>query len=389
NSPVIVVDQYSGFDVNADTHDGTHPNISGEQKMAQKWLDALTSILDADSSPTATPTNTPLPTATPTTAPVACTNSTMLFVAQSTSLSTSDQLLVDHLTNLGHQVVIQSQGASGSGDATGKDLVIISDSVSSTQVNTKFRDVDVPVITWESGLFDDMDMATTSDYDNNQTQITITNDSHPLSANLSGTITTVSSPTYFFWGIPAANAIKIATLTTDSEKSAIFAYDTGDPMISINAPSRRVALYNGSADIYTTEAWQIFDSVVDWALSCNGSIESLSIQGMPNSMSTPVPATETPLSIDTPAPTDTPVPPTETPVPTATPISPTDTPIPTVTPVPPTETPIPTATLIPPTETPIPTATLIPPTETPIPTDTPIPPTETPLPTSTPLATPE
>jgi len=41
NSPVLLVDQYSGFDAEVDTYDGVHPDLSGEGKMAQKWFDAL------------------------------------------------------------------------------------------------------------------------------------------------------------------------------------------------------------------------------------------------------------------------------------------------------------------------------------------------------------
>jgi len=40
-SPVVVVDQASGFDANGDTFDGIHPDEGGEQKMATKWLEAL------------------------------------------------------------------------------------------------------------------------------------------------------------------------------------------------------------------------------------------------------------------------------------------------------------------------------------------------------------
>ena len=40
-SSVIVVDQFTGFDAVADTVDGIHPNPSGEEKMAQKWADAI------------------------------------------------------------------------------------------------------------------------------------------------------------------------------------------------------------------------------------------------------------------------------------------------------------------------------------------------------------
>jgi hypothetical protein len=41
NSPIIIVDQNTGFDKVADTYDGVHPNASGEEKIAQKWRDAI------------------------------------------------------------------------------------------------------------------------------------------------------------------------------------------------------------------------------------------------------------------------------------------------------------------------------------------------------------
>jgi acyl-CoA thioesterase I len=46
-SPVVVVDQFTGFRAEAgkDTYDGAHPNRIGEQKMAQRWLSALKSFL--------------------------------------------------------------------------------------------------------------------------------------------------------------------------------------------------------------------------------------------------------------------------------------------------------------------------------------------------------
>ena len=40
-SPVTVVDQYSGFDATTQTYDGVHPSESGERQMAGRWLEAL------------------------------------------------------------------------------------------------------------------------------------------------------------------------------------------------------------------------------------------------------------------------------------------------------------------------------------------------------------
>ncbi|AFY58916.1 hypothetical protein Riv7116_6589 [Rivularia sp. PCC 7116] len=67
NSPVILVDQNSGFNANTDTYDGVHPDPSGEAKMAQKWFDALKNYFDSvginpddgDSSPPLPTNNSP------------------------------------------------------------------------------------------------------------------------------------------------------------------------------------------------------------------------------------------------------------------------------------------------------------------------------------------
>jgi len=44
-SPVLLVDQYTGFDHNTDTWDGVHPNQAGELKIAANWYAALEPLL--------------------------------------------------------------------------------------------------------------------------------------------------------------------------------------------------------------------------------------------------------------------------------------------------------------------------------------------------------
>ena len=41
NSPIVLVDQYGGFDLNSDTYDTVHPNLSGAEKMATRWMAGL------------------------------------------------------------------------------------------------------------------------------------------------------------------------------------------------------------------------------------------------------------------------------------------------------------------------------------------------------------
>ena len=44
-SRVVLVDQFSGFDAEHDTYDGTHPNATGNKKIAAKWLAALQTLM--------------------------------------------------------------------------------------------------------------------------------------------------------------------------------------------------------------------------------------------------------------------------------------------------------------------------------------------------------
>ncbi|GAA3240814.1 cellulose binding domain-containing protein [Nonomuraea helvata] len=58
-SPITVVDQWTGFSTSTDTYDGVHPNATGDQKMSDKWYPPLVNALSGTSTPTATPTVTP------------------------------------------------------------------------------------------------------------------------------------------------------------------------------------------------------------------------------------------------------------------------------------------------------------------------------------------
>lgn len=44
-SPVVAVDQWTGFSTSTDTYDGVHPNDSGNVKIANRWYPALTRFL--------------------------------------------------------------------------------------------------------------------------------------------------------------------------------------------------------------------------------------------------------------------------------------------------------------------------------------------------------
>jgi lysophospholipase L1-like esterase len=66
-SPIIVVDQWTGFDSATDTvGDGVHPNDAGFRKMADRWYPPLAQVLNGIIPPQPSSSPSPSPSATPT-----------------------------------------------------------------------------------------------------------------------------------------------------------------------------------------------------------------------------------------------------------------------------------------------------------------------------------
>jgi lysophospholipase L1-like esterase len=45
-SPITLVDQYTGFDASTMTFDGMHPNATGDSRMADRWVEKLVPVLE-------------------------------------------------------------------------------------------------------------------------------------------------------------------------------------------------------------------------------------------------------------------------------------------------------------------------------------------------------
>ena len=220
---------------------------------------------------------------TSTSGPTISVTTPVLFVTGSTTLNASDAAVKARLEALNHTVTVKDGTTATTADATGQALVLISSSVTPTSVGTKFRTVTVPVITWESGLFNNMGMTGSLNKDfgtkTAQTQVTITNPGHPLAAGLTGTVTVVTSAKTFDWGKPNANAISIATAVGDAAKTAIFGYEPGAAMPGLAAPARRLALflYDDTAEGFNASGTALLDAAIKWTRgggSMNGSVVS-------------------------------------------------------------------------------------------------------------------
>jgi hypothetical protein len=195
---------------------------------------------------------------------------TALFI-QAPSGSGGDVYSNIELQNLGYTVTLVGSDSVKASDAAGKDLIVITSTSARSGVNTLFTGVAVPVLTWHSGLMNDLGMtAGTSGTDygttSSQTAVAIVGGTHPLTAGLSGSVTVTTQADTFSWGVPNANAIKVATLTGNGTRCAEFAYEAGAAMPGGTAPARRLGIFltNQTMLYLNASGTKLFDQAVRW-----------------------------------------------------------------------------------------------------------------------------
>lgn len=292
-----------------------------------------------------------------------CFGMQLLFVGDTNPLTGDDAQLVEDLSIFAHTITVRSDDEVTTDDATGMDLIVISESVESALVNRKFRDVAVPLLTWEGWLQDDLGMVAAGEgqdtdstvkidrlsripsdkppgKSNNkdrgtygeildETTIQIIDSAHPLAAGYTGQVQTVlHDGNRFHWGKPNGNAAVAATARTDQSRAMIYSYDSGDAMVGLTAPARRVFIHNASAFDLTTEGLFLFFNAVHWTQGCltdpsptATATQTLTPSPTPTATPTATPSqTSTSTVTSTSMPTNTPTP-TEMPSATATPTS--------------------------------------------------------------------
>src|SRR6478735_1859111 len=194
-----------------------------------------------------------------------------LFVVGNTALSAADNVMSQRLQTLGFTVVVKSDTAGTTSDATGKSLVVISSTSTSGNVGTKFKSVAVPVLSWESGILDDMGMVASSSnlgIATGQTRANIVAaSSDPMSVGLSGSQQVVTTASTFSWGQPATQAVVVARLDTDATKAVLFRYEKGSTMVGLNAPERRVGVFleDVTSSALNGAGQSLIDAAIRWA----------------------------------------------------------------------------------------------------------------------------
>ncbi|MFK8055638.1 MAG: LamG-like jellyroll fold domain-containing protein [Saprospiraceae bacterium] len=205
-------------------------------------------------------------------------NTDILLVVGSTTLNNGDAAAKHRLIELGYNLMIKDAQWANAAMAEGKGLVIISSTVNSGHIGSKFRDVTVPVMTWESYLYDDMRMTMTSagrDYGNSHSKsLDIVSGTDQLAAGGNGHENVYHTSGSVRYGkVMDSEARIIANAPADPWMASIFAYDAGDQMAGgMRAPAKRIGFYldNNGAACWTQYGRSLFDAAVRYATNCTG-----------------------------------------------------------------------------------------------------------------------
>jgi hypothetical protein len=211
---------------------------------------------------------------------------TQILFLHGATATASDVEVVAYLTAKGFQVTDLAAPGSTTADATGKDLLVISSSVGSGDV-VKFAPSTVPIVNWESAVYDEMGIEA-----NNvngvtiatQTTVEIVDATHPLAAGLPAGVRTFYSAAGGMTSLGALvpSAKVVAKSTDGTDRPLIFAIEKGaalNPARLSTAPARRVgfSLDNDSFRLTTDDGKKLFDAAVNWALGKDSAGAKLSI----------------------------------------------------------------------------------------------------------------
>jgi len=205
-------------------------------------------------------------------------------------VSGDDGAVMDHLVaRYGAENVTYMAGFLAAPDgstANGYDVVLLSATMSSSDVRGFYEVSPVGVVLWENALVDaenvgnfflcesSGDIETSPPTD--RTQVDIVDPSHPLAAGLSGTVTVSSYPDHvqFGKGALAGGVSLIANATADASQHFIFGAEKGGALLGDGsegspavAAGRRVMFFvsdTGFAAL-TADGLALFDAAVDWA----------------------------------------------------------------------------------------------------------------------------
>ncbi|MBN2009481.1 T9SS type A sorting domain-containing protein [candidate division KSB1 bacterium] len=206
--------------------------------------------------------------------------SVLFFVGagqEATGPEVSDDFVLDLMESFGWEVeVVYLNNSAIMTDSLGldKDMVVISSTVLSTDIGNFYYDKAVPVLTWESGMYGKLGIATGGGNITIQdTFLFITAEGHPAMGDFNGEVEVLlTSPmevTLIDTSQYSENLQPLAEMIIDdgSPRTAIFAIEEGSTLIDFSAaPARRIGFFfrDKTAEEASNEAMAILGHCLKW-----------------------------------------------------------------------------------------------------------------------------
>lgn len=197
------------------------------------------------------------------------------LISQLNGTSTSaDVSIQKYLQAQGYQVEVFDQTVTPN-SLNYPDLVILSSTVASKNLKLGWRQLPIPLMTWENDYLDDLAMTgkrLDTDFGEVEKEryLWLVNAPHPLSAHLpAGTHNVYKAQAPMSWGKPGLGATIIATIYGQPEKVAIWGYEKGATMdYESLAPAKRLMFFlnNETFPNLSEDGLKLFDASVQWLL---------------------------------------------------------------------------------------------------------------------------
>lgn len=187
----------------------------------------------------------------------------------------TDVAIQNYLQRKGYQVELLDQSVSPN-SLKNTDLVIISSTVASKNLQSGWRQLPIPLMTWENDYLDDLAMTgkrIDTDFSEVEKEryLRLVNAPHPLSAHLSaGTHNVYKAQAPMSWGKLGLGATIIATIYGQPEKVAIWGYEKGATMdYESLAPAKRLMFFlnNETFSNLSENGLKLFDAAIQWSLN--------------------------------------------------------------------------------------------------------------------------
>ncbi|MBN1116708.1 MAG: hypothetical protein JXA77_05870 [Bacteroidales bacterium] len=204
-----------------------------------------------------------------------------------------NEAIISHLNKKGYHVELLIDSLTSADFILTEtfDLLILPSTIGSWRAG-KFKDIEIPIMAWESYAFD-KELGLVPDNDNCYggvpfaesddeliNEIEIVGNAHGLNAGYKGKVKVLKTAKWkesvenpesnYVFGIPGENAFKIAKIG-NMNQYAIFGYEKGKEMAEKGffAPDKRLAYYfHHAAPVYLTrQGWDLFDAAIEWLLN--------------------------------------------------------------------------------------------------------------------------